>query len=271
VYPNPIYQFCFLPAIRKCDGILVNSNHTANLAKKYGISPDKITILNPGVSLPQNIKSPKKSILFNRKFGIVKNKRILLSVGRLTERKGLPEFIQNSLPTIVAECPDCILVIVGSEPSLAAHKLTGSVAKIQQATKLSGMENFVIMIGQINDNDLSEAYRSSDILIFPVLELPGDVEGFGMVAIEAAAHGLPTAAFAVGGIIDAIDHKISGWLVRSGNYQELNNCIINYLNTKNKKQDNNDTVSNIKCQNHAAKYSWDIFGHKLRQFCSNYL
>src|SRR3546814_16851853 len=51
---------------------------------------------------------------------------------------------------------------------------------------------------------LSVVYKAASAHIFPVREIPGDPEGFGMVAVEAAAHGVPTIAFATGGIVDAV-------------------------------------------------------------------
>jgi phosphatidylinositol alpha-1,6-mannosyltransferase len=272
IYPNPIYQLCFLPAIRRCDGILVNSSHTKNLAVQKIINVDKVTILNPGVTLPDPSILSADSNLFKQKYGIAQNKRILLSVGRLTERKGLPEFIRFSMPDIIAEYPDCMLVIIGTEPNFAVSKQTGTIARIKQTAQQCHLEDCILLLGQVSDEDLANAYVSSDILIFPVLDLPGDVEGFGMVAVEAAAHGLPTAAFAVGGVTDAIDHNKSGWLVNSGDYETLINTIIGHLNFNSRLQGIEDkAILKINCQQHAAKFSWDMFGKKLIFTCQKTL
>lgn len=258
IYPNPIYQLCFLPAIRRCDGILVNSSRTANLARQKGIAAEKITVLNPGVTLPESSSLQLDPNLLKKKFGIA-TKHILLSVGRLTERKGLPEFIEKCMPAIIAECPDCILVIIGTEPVLAASKQSGITAKIKRTIRQAGLGDHVLLLGQVSDDDLSKAYLSSDILIFPVLDLPGDVEGFGMVAVEAAAHGLPTVAFAVGGIIDAVDPGKSGWLIKSHDYKIFTKTIINFFNKANQSY-----LTKGKCRNFAKKFSWIVFGKKLR-------
>src|SRR3546814_12930756 len=61
-------------------------------------------------------------------------------------------------------------------------------------------------------------YKAASAHIFPVREIPGDPEGFGMVAVEAAAHGVPTIAFATGGIVDAVAEGESGRLIRPGDY-----------------------------------------------------
>ena len=62
-----------------------------------------------------------------------------------------------------------------------------------------GWQRTSACLARVDDQRLSDAYFAADVMVFPVLDLPGDVEGFGMVAVEAAAHGLPTVAFAVGG------------------------------------------------------------------------
>ena len=73
------------------------------------------------------------------------------------------------------------------------------------------------------------AYAASACHCFPVLEMPGDVEGFGMVALESAAHGLPTVAFDVGGVADAVQVPVSGKLVPSGDYEAFAAAVVAYL------------------------------------------
>ena len=76
---------------------------------------------------------------------------------------------------------------------------------------------------------LHAAYAEADALVFPVLELPGDVEGFGMVALEAAAHGLPTFGFRSGGVPDAVQEGRTGELVSASDYGGLAERLANHL------------------------------------------
>lgn len=268
LYPHPIYQLLFLPAIRACDGIWVNSAHTARLALQKKIAAEKINILHPGVSLPNGDELVTDPAYFKKSFAISDNRILLLSVGRLTERKGLPEFIRYCLPKIASEFPDILLIIIGNEATDALSKQSNITSKIKQAAIDANVESHVLLLGQVSESDLTQAYLGSELLIFPVLDLPGDVEGFGMVAVEAAAHGLPTAAFAVGGVTDAVAHNISGWLVKPGDYVEFSKTILNYLKRLNGFQPvTGDTVSKSNCQQHAAKFSWDLFGQRLRRIC----
>ena len=78
------------------------------------------------------------------------------------------------------------------------------------------MQDHLRFLGSASDADLSEAYQAADVLVFPVRDLAGDVEGFGMVAVEAAAHGLPTVAYATGGVVDAVAEGESGTLLAPG-------------------------------------------------------
>lgn len=264
VVSNPLYQMLFLPAIRNCDAVLVNSHNTGKLAIKKGIASNKIKTIYPGVALP---KPASKSIMPNRfkaEIGIAEDSIILLSVGRLTERKGLVEFILHSLPNIVKAEPRCVLVIIGDEPNNALHHKVGVKEKIIQAVRDSGLNNHVFLLGHVSESQLEEAYQCSHLHVFPGIDLPGDIEGFGMVAIEAAAHGLPTVAFAVGGVPEAVNHGVSGWLIKPSDYPAMTEAVLNGLVNLNSI---NNQVNEVSCRQHAAKFSWEIFGNNLRHLC----
>ena len=85
------------------------------------------------------------------------------------------------------------------------------------------------MIGRASEHKLHAALVESDLFIFPLKRVEGDVEGFGMVAVEAAAFGLPSVAFSEGGVTDAIHHGKSGFLVTPGDYEGFSKTVNDYL------------------------------------------
>jgi phosphatidyl-myo-inositol dimannoside synthase len=219
VVDHPIYRRLFVPAIRRHDRVLVNSQHTADLAKQAGVKPDRIRLVHPGVDLPDLSVEKEARRAFRERFALG-NRPLLLTAGRLTERKGLAPFIRNSLPEIIQHEPDAVFVVIGGEASQALQHRKGVMTDIRSAAKEVGLDSQVRLLGSVTDAELSQAYFAADLLVFPVLELPGDVEGFGMVAIEAAAHGLRSVAFRVGGVPDAIADDVSGWLLEPGDYSQ---------------------------------------------------
>ena len=114
------------------------------------------------------------------------------------------------------------------------------------------------LLGAVDDSALSDAYFAADAMVFPVLDLPGDVEGFGMVAVEAAAHGLPTVAFAVGGVPDAVADGESGWLVAPGDYLGIVQKSLGLLEAREQPQ-----VWSERCRRHAERFAWAHFGQRL--------
>jgi phosphatidylinositol alpha-1,6-mannosyltransferase len=180
---------------------------------------------------------------------------LLLSVGRLSARKGLREFVRDVLPRIVVECPDVVLVIVGDAPKQALHAQAQPVESIRAAAEASGTVNHVRFLGKLSDDDLSTVYRSANVHVFPVRELPGDIEGFGMVAVEAASYGVATVAYAVGGVIDAVDESISGHLVRAGDTAAFAAAVIKALRQPSEKEE---------IRAFAAGFEWRRFGERLR-------
>ena len=224
---HPLYRMLWRPVLRRLDLAIANSRNTADIARRLGVARGRVEIIHPGVSLPKTVADAAASFRVRHQIG---NRPVLLSVGRLTERKGLTEFVRESLPAIVQQHPKVLLLVIGDE---APHALTGpniggrnALARI--AAELGLAENLQFL-GPCSDAELSDAYFAADVHIFPVREVSGDIEGFGMVAIEAAAHGLITVAFAVGGVPDAVAQGRSGWLISPGDYPEFANRINRIL------------------------------------------
>ena len=255
IVDNRIYQHLFLPMIRLADLVIVNSHNTAQLAIAAGILHDRIDVIHPGVEVSENNPSETD---FRPRLGL-QRKKILLSVGRLIPRKGIAEFILHSLPGIIASHPDVMLVIIGAEPKDALKKDASVLKSIKSNISQAGLEQHVVLLGKVDDAILQTAYSEAELCIFPLMEVAGDIEGFGMVAVEAAAHGSPTIAFAVGGVVDAIQDGETGFLIEPGNYTAFTDTCIKYLSH------NYPQVSAASCKEFSARFQWDEFGKKVKQ------
>lgn len=227
VAPSVVYRSLWLPFIRRCDVVLVNSRVTMDLAIAIGVSRDRISVVNPGTDIPVLDSHRAKQFRLAHDLG---NSPLMLSVGRLTRRKGLAEFVMRTLPTVVATHPDAVLLVIGDEAKDALHGGgEGERARILRIAAEARVEGNIRFLGRCDEDDLHAAYEASEVHVFPALSLPGDVEGFGMVALEAAAHGLPTVAFDTGGISDAVKAGVTGVLVTSGEYGEFAAQVLRYL------------------------------------------
>ena len=253
---HPAYRAVWHPAIRRMDGVIANSQPTAELARNLGVAAEKIRIVHPGVTLPTAPQSAAALQDFRQRHQLG-NKRLLLSVGRLTTRKGLREFVQQALPAIVQAAPDTLLAVVGDAPADSLHASVQTRASIQAMADAAGIGQNLRFLGVITDpQELACAYESATLHIFPVRKLPGDPEGFGMVAIEAAAHGLPTVAFATGGIVDAVAEGQSGHLVTPGDYRSLAQAALQVLA-------DDPNAWPTRASAFAAQFAWRVMGEKL--------
>ena len=257
VASSRIYQWVWLPFIRGCDLVIVNSENTAKLARARGVASNRISVLNPGTDIPTLGSGAGPAFRDQHGLG---QRRLLLSVGRLTRRKGLAEFVANSLPGIVLLRRDVLLLIIGDEAGDALNAGTGSERKrIQAAAEAAGVESSLRFLGHCDESTLHGAYEAADCHVFPILELPGDVEGFGMVALESAAHDLQTVAFAVGGVADSVSAGNSGSLINAGDYADFGEAVIAVLDRP------RDPSEHSKCREFASDKSWVQFGKRLRR------
>lgn len=254
--PHFFYRHLWFPALRRMDRVIANSGSTAKLAMRIGIVQSRIRVVHPGVELPSRLPDASEIQSFRSEHGLGA-RPLLLSVGRLSARKGLREFVTLALPQIVASFPDVVLLVVGDAPNDALHAQAQTPESIYAAAGKVGVARNLKFLGTITDYDkLGAVYAAADVHVFPVRELPGDPEGFGMVAIEAAAHGLPTVAFETGGVTDAVSDGDSGCLVPPGDYVAFARAVVHILTKK-------DDSCRSACIAFANRFAWPAFGEQI--------
>jgi phosphatidylinositol alpha-1,6-mannosyltransferase len=224
IYRNFIYQQLCVRWLKFCDRVVANSSYTAALADSKGVARDRLSIIPPGVQ-PERFTVPTDVVATKRHWNL-EGRKIILFVGRLAKRKGIEEFIENSLVEIVREIPKVCFVIVGDNPSESLAHRDDVVSEIKATITKSGLENHVHLLGPLSDDAAIKLYQACDLVVLPALDIKDDVEGFGIVALEAAAAGKPVVATRVGGIPDAVEDGKSGALIEPGDYEGLSEVII---------------------------------------------
>lgn len=255
-YRATAYRAAFLPAIRAADHVVANSSHTAELALAAGVARERLSVIFPGVEVAAPAPDDAVQRLAAR-FGLAGHP-LLLFVGRLVERKGVVEFVAQALPRVRAACPEARLLVVGAEPGLGALASGPYRERILAAARTAGVEQAVVLAGELSDDEARAAYAAADVLVFPALARPGDVEGFGMVIVEAAAQGTPSVAFALGGIPDALSPH-NGTLVAPGDYAAIADAAIGALQGR--------LPDSAQCRAHAQVYRWERYGTRVRALC----
>jgi len=211
-FPNPLYQ-AYLRRFLRADAFIANSESTRKLAEARGLDPVRtITIGVPDryFAIPRRTDSDPE--LEQRRAGRV----VLLTVGRLVKRKGVAWFVRHVLPRL----PRALYVVVGVGPERD---------DILHAAAESGTTEQLWLTGKISDERLSSLLSGSDIFVMPNIEVPGDVEGFGIVAIEAAASGLAVVAARLQGIPDAICDGENGTLIEPGDADHFTRALTRLI------------------------------------------
>jgi len=214
-YRNCIYQLLIPKFVSKFDKIICISNATKEQCINRNIPESKIVVIPNGVSdkfyINENKQILRNRLSKNLKIDL-KDKKIIISVGRLVERKGFHWVIEKVLPEKIKEIQDIIYIIVGDGPLKE---------RIKYSIKLNRLEKYVIHLGIVSNKTLKLLYNSSDILLMPNIQVDGDIEGFGIVGLEAGSCGLPVIASNLEGIKDFIEDGINGFLIEPKNIDEF--------------------------------------------------
>jgi phosphatidylinositol alpha-1,6-mannosyltransferase len=201
--------------------VIAVSRFTANLAQKAGVSPERIEVVHPGCDADR-FRPLKPRVDLRQKFlGDRYRNRVLLTVGNVMARKG-HDMVIRALPRLRQNIPDITYLIVGpcSRPS-----------PLESLAVELGVRDCIIFASDVSSDDLPYVYALADVFVMPSRqELEAcDVEGFGLVFLEASACAKPVVGGRSGGIPDAIAEGTSGLLVDSNDHEELANTLERLL------------------------------------------
>jgi phosphatidylinositol alpha-1,6-mannosyltransferase len=152
----------------------------------------------------------------------LENKRVIVSVGRLVHRKGQDHLIQ-ALPEILKSVPDAHILMVGQGPYLP---------HLKKLVARHNLNDHVSFIGRIQYAQLPQYICAGDIFAMPSRSrfFGLEVEGLGIVYLEASACGLPVIAGSSGGAPDAVLDGVTGFVVDGENNEEIAAAAIRLLN-----------------------------------------
>ncbi|MFJ3923776.1 glycosyltransferase family 4 protein [Streptomyces sp. NPDC090022] len=178
---------------------------------------------------------------------------VVVCVSRLVPRKGQDTLIL-AMPRILAAVPDAVLLVVGGGPyEQALRKLAAE----------TGVADSVRFTGAVPWSELPAHYGAGDVFAMPCRTRRGglDVEGLGIVYLEASATGLPVVAGDSGGAPDAVLDGETGWVVRGDVAEDSADRIITLLK---------DPALRARMGERGRawveeKWRWDLLAERLRE------
>jgi len=198
--------------LRRCDRIVALSRYTQEkLRRVHGISNDRVEIVPGGADLARFQPASDKAAA-RKELAIPENRFVLLTVRNLVPRMGLDRLVL-AMQAAAMKIPQIFLVIGGHGPLRD---------ELQALVNHLGLQNHVRMAGFIPEDTLACYYQMADLFVLPSL----DLEGFGMVTLEALACGLPVLGTPVGGMREILTRWDGRFLLSDSRSETLAQGII---------------------------------------------
>jgi phosphatidyl-myo-inositol dimannoside synthase len=194
---------------RGAAALIANSRNTARELEALGVPPEKIRIVYPGVHV-ESFGDRRAGYAIRRQYA-ADNELLLLTVGRLQRRKGHDVAIE-ALAQMRCTMPHLKYVIVGDGDERG---------RLEALVESRGLRDRVTFAGAVSAELLPAYYAAADIFLHPNRVDQGEVEGFGIVFLEAAAAGLPVIGGNTGGVPEAIEEGVTGLLVSGTDVGEV--------------------------------------------------
>lgn len=199
--------------------VITISHFTKEKLIEIGIPEKKIVVIHPGVD-PAKFNPGLDSSKIREKYNLG-NKKVILTISHLVKRKGHHNVLK-ALPQVLKKVPNLIYLIVGKGEN------EKTLRKMVKDLKL---EERVIFAGKVRAEKLPLYYAACDLFIMPSYEIKerGDVEGFGIVFLEANACEKPVIGGRSGGVSDAIIDEETGLLVDPLNINQIADALVKLL------------------------------------------
>ena len=202
--PTRVYQAALPHILRSLDLVLPVSSATGVELVARGAAPERVVPLPNGVDTSRFDPVPDGAAVRRRlteRGDLPDGAAFLFSVGRQVERKGTAWFVREVMPRL----PEHVHYwVAGDGPELPA---------IEAAAAEAGVADRVRLLGRVSETALTEALAAADLFVMPNVPVPGDMEGFGVVMLEAALSGTPVVASRLEGIRDVVIDGDNGYFV----------------------------------------------------------
>ena len=205
--------------LNNADAIVAISQSTKREIVRLGLNPDRVSVIQPAVDIQRfhpQIDSSQVVTLHH-----LQGKRVILTVARLVERKGI-DVVIRAMPKVLEAVPDAVYLVIGTGPYQGT---------LERLARESGLEGKVIFVGQVPDEELPCYYGACDlfVLLSRTLADKGETEGFGIVFLEAGACGKPVIGGRGGGTSEAIEDGVTGLLIDPLDVNEIADTIVRVL------------------------------------------
>src|SRR3989338_8403 len=254
VFPlkNRLFRFLSYLAVSNSDFCTANSSYTKKELEKIS-GQKKINIIPMGVDLKLFTQKNRNTSL-RRKLGV--KKELILSVGRLAEKKGI-KYLVMAMKDVVKEFPEAKLVVVGDGPERS---------NLEILTKKLKLDKNVLFAGGMENMHLPEFYATADLFVGPsIITESGDTEGLGVVFLEALASGTCVIGSNVGGIPDILENNKTGLLVNQKSPGQLANAIIRLLSDKGLRR----RLASSGRKMVKEVYSWRLIGKRFNELAAS--
>ncbi len=230
-------------ALYRSDLIVVLSGYTRDkLFNIYGVPEGKIAIIPGGIDLARFHPAADKREVRER-LHLPREKTILLTVRNLVSRMGIENLIR-AMEKIVKSVANVVLIIGGTGP------LKNDLLELSRSLNL---EHHIQFAGFIPETTLHDYYQAADIFVLPTIEL----EGFGLVTLEALASGTPVLGTPVGGTQEILSRLDNRFLFPDARQESISRLIIETC-LKYRNQPDNWLLDSRQCRHFAEEYySWE--------------
>jgi phosphatidyl-myo-inositol dimannoside synthase len=198
--------------------LIANSQNTANiLLQQWKTELSKTHVLHPGVDTSIFIPAPFDSQI-KKQLGW-QDKQVILTVGRLQKRKG-HDMLIRAISTIRQHVPQVLYAIIGHGEERT--NLNNLVAELN-------LQDHVLFMQEIDDKKMIQCYQQCNIFVLPNRTIGRDIEGFGMVLVEAQACGKPVIAGDSGGTAETMLLGESGCILDCTSPLSLAETLTDWL------------------------------------------
>jgi phosphatidylinositol alpha-1,6-mannosyltransferase len=188
--------------LARAELVIANSRNTESILRQdWRLTADGLGILHPGVDTRLFVPAARDAgVREGLGWG---GRPVVLTVGRLQKRKGHDRFIE-ALAVIKRAVPDVLYAVVGDGEERPA---------LEELARTQRVADSVQFLGELDDARLVRCYQQCDVFALPNRQVDGDIEGFGIVLLEAQACGKPVIAGMSGGTAETMRVGESGEIV----------------------------------------------------------